>query len=624
MYATTTRPRLTVAFMLVAASVLVSMLVWAARAQAGAYVVSQCEPAVNPRVDSKHHESGGNNQYRQKENCGNPGGDPPSAVSVYSSAQAPNGNGGWHRWTAPASTTIVKISVRARLQRHSGHKARLLAGGSTFGYGNASSWSWKNYAWEGSGRCEFKVRLGCEKSPNCSKSSEAGAQAKRIRLTLRDSTYPTISATGGLLGDGWRRESAGLSAVGADTGGGVRAMRATVNGSRVAQATYDCSLISGREVVDALRPCRGAETLSVGALDTAEFPFSNGTNAVQVCVWDFGTSEPANNTCKRFDVKVDNLDPQGTFRNSEDASDPELIRAPVSDAHSGVADGRIYYRRIGQSSWVGLPTDLVGGELRARVDSEAVAAGDYEFKLGVTDVAGNEAEATTREDGSSMVLSFPLRTATTIDAALPGGSERQTVAYRQDSEVSGRLTTESGKPIGGAEVTVTERFDSGSLIDERIRIVTTGSDGRFGSKLPGGPSRRISVSYAGSRKYSGDRGPGLDFNTRSKVGLRTSKRTVRAGQRVRFRGNVRRYFAAIPPGGKLIELQVKEGARKWGTVREAFPTEATGRYRLRYRFKRFYTEPTKFKFRVKVTKEQGWPYKAPGRSRAREVRIVPR
>jgi hypothetical protein len=401
-------------------------------------------------------------------------------------------------------------------------------------------------------------------------------------------------------------------------------MAAAVNGSSVAQATYHCSLISAHDVVDALQPCRDAETLSVGALDTAKAPFLNGNNTIRLCVWDLGTVEPANKTCKQFTVKVDNLDPEGAFRNSESASDPELIRASVSDAHSGVADGRIYYRRIGQSGWVGLPTELAGGELRTRVDSQAVPAGEYEFKLEVTDVAGNEAEAMTREDGSSMVLSFPLRTATTIDAALPGGSERQTVAYRQDSKVSGRLTEESGMPIGGAEVRVTERFDSGALIDERVRTVTTSADGRFGSRLPGGPSRRISVSYAGSRQYAGDRDSGLDFNTRSKVGLRTSKRTVRAGQRVRFRGNVRRYFAAIPPGGKLIELQVKEGARKWGTVREAFLTEATGRYRFPYRFKRFYTEPTKFKFRVKVTKEQGWPYKAPGRSKPREVRIVPR
>ena len=80
--------------------------------------------------------------------------------------------------------------------------------------------------------------------------------------------------------------------------------------------------------------------------------------------------------------------------------------------------------------------------------------------------------------------------------------------------------------------------------------------------------------------------------------------------------------ARVPPGGKLIELQVREGRAHWNTVQEAFHTDASGRFRLRYRFGRFYETNAHFVFRVKIAREQGWPYKAPGRSRAQLVTVV--
>jgi hypothetical protein len=86
---------------------------------------------------------------------------------------------------------------------------------------------------------------------------------------------------------------------------------------------------------------------------------------------------------------------------------------------------------------------------------------------------------------------------------------------------------------------------------------------------------------------------------------------------------VKHHGAQIPAGGKLVELQVREGARRWGTVKEAFSTRGDGRYSTSYRFGTFYSRPVTFRFRVKVTRENGWPYKAPVRSRARRVTVVP-
>ena len=91
-----------------------------------------------------------------------------------------------------------------------------------------------------------------------------------------------------------------------------------------------------------------------------------------------------------------------------------------------------------------------------------------------------------------------------------------------------------------------------------------------------------------------------------------------------FAGRVAHFGARIPSAGKLVELQVRESARRWNTVREAFHTKQSGRFRLGYRFGRFYETDTKFRFRVKVARRKGWPYKAPVRSRSRTVTVLAR
>jgi hypothetical protein len=93
---------------------------------------------------------------------------------------------------------------------------------------------------------------------------------------------------------------------------------------------------------------------------------------------------------------------------------------------------------------------------------------------------------------------------------------------------------------------------------------------------------------------------------------------------VLFRGSVGTLGAALTRG-KLVELQVKGGGiRRYRTVRQAFRTDPRGRWSLRYGFDRFYKRPTKFRFRLKVSREGGWPYLAPSVSRSRTLQVVPR
>jgi hypothetical protein len=263
--------------------------------------------------------------------------------------------------------------------------------------------------------------------------------------------------------------------------------------------------------------------------------------------------------------------------------------------------------------------------MRAEVDSSAVAPGDYEFQVAATDVAGNRAETDRRADGSPMVLTFPLREAVKLTAGLGRArASRQAIRYGRDSKVTGRLLDSRRQPLAGREVTLQEYFGAGALIDRRTRVVTTNSKGRWSSSLPAGPSRVVSATYSGSERFQSVEREAGRLTVRSRASFRVSASKVSEGGRVVFAGKVGHFGARIPVGGKLVELQVEESPGRWNTVREAFHTQASGRFRLGYRFGRFYETDARFKFRIKVAREQGWPYKAPATSQTRRVTVLAR
>ncbi len=321
---------------------------------------------------------------------------------------------------------------------------------------------------------------------------------------------------------------------------------------------------------------------------------------------------------------VDNTPPELAFQNSQDPNDPELIRVAAIDSGSGVHSGSIAYRRIGAGSWIPLQTTVSSDRLEAHVESTSVPPGDYEFVATATDVAGNANATTKRADGQPMILTFPLKDGIDLNAHLvPGGERRQTIGYGQTAKVAGRLVNEAGRPLDHARVRVVEHFSPGALIRRRIRVLRTDRGGFFGERIPAGPSRKITASYGGSRRYLHDSTRAGRLVVRSKASLRTSRNHVKEGRAVVFRGVVRHRGARIPPGGKLVELQVRDG-KYWNTVRQAFYTRPNGHYRLRYRFRADYTHNAKFHFRVKIVREQAWPYRAPVRTRSRKVVVEAR
>jgi len=588
------------------------------------YTVVECDPLNRADPDAALRDS---SAYTVKDFCDDPAGE--YAIQIGNRAHAISGHRGLVRFrTGSPALGIVGVKLDAKLRGDGGSHPRLwladddLVEVDRIAGGDSPGTDFHHYTWSTNrpGAQQLVASLTCEEPDGCKKSDLAKTWIKDVRLVVADYADPELtSLAGSLVGGGWVRGFGGVSASYGDTGSGLATAEMTLNGVKLDDSTQSCSAIAGAEFASRVEPCPLTTSLS-DAFDTTNPPFHDGINAIEVCGIDFAD----NRTCQERTAEVDNSPPLLSFTSSQDSRNPEQIRAPVSDVTSGVSSGQISYRAVGTSIWQPLATDFQNGALAAYVDSAAVPAGDYEFSATATDAAGNQTTTTLRDDGQPMVLTFPLKAATRLRAHLvPGGERRETVGYGQDSKVSGRLLSASGAPLRGENVKVVEHFGQGALIDRRVRRVRTNRDGFFGERIPAGPSRAITATYGGSTRFLTDEAKVGRLVVRSKAGFRTSRKRVKEGKSVLFHGRVHHRAARIPPGGKLVELQVRDG-RFWNTVRQAFYTDPDGRYRLRYRFRADYVSNAKFRFRVKVAREQGWPYRAPVRTRARKLVVVAR
>jgi hypothetical protein len=335
-----------------------------------------------------------------------------------------------------------------------------------------------------------------------------------------------------------------------------------------------------------------------------------------------GSDMSPNNQPGVAQVKIDRTAPSLAFANAQDPSDPELVHATVTDSLSGLASGRISYRSAGEDDWQPLVTRLTDEGLEATVPSEALPDGSYEFGAEASDRAGNTGVTSQREDGPPMVLQLPLKAQTELRTSIGSSGDTKTVGYGHPSKVDGRLVDASGKLIAGEVVEVAERFDDGSLAADRTREVVTDDEGRFSIGVAPGTSRSLQVSYAGSPRYTATDSGRLRLDVEGDAQLSTTKRRPRVGQRFRFRGRVKHFAARVPHRGKLVELQVRR-PEGWDTVRQAFRTRSNGHWSFRFHFGNYYFRPTTFRFRLKVGRETGWPYR-PVITRSRRVTVIPR
>jgi hypothetical protein len=597
------------------------------RAEAGRYIVAQCDPANRGFADASFERRNGGD-YGFAHRCEED--EDASSLQIHTITAAPQNHFGRISWIAPEGSRIVGLGLEARLRSDSGQQARLSfldrngSEAARVATGSADAGGFERYERDltSGGRERFAASLVCVLRAGCEATDRARTWIRSVRLTIDDRNAPTVALSGGLFATGWHRGNVGLAAAASDAGSGVRRIEIGVGAKRIRPtATFPCSLVPGSSLATRMRPCPSHRRVS-GAADTRSAPFVNGINRVSVCARDYGVD--GSPSCVERYVAVDNAPPTVGFSASERRDDPELIRAPVGDRHSGVGSGTIAYRPVHGGSWRELPTALVDGELRARVDSAAEPRGRYLFRAVAADVAGNTASSSSRRGGERMVLAFPLREETDVDASIDG-SDRVTVDYGKRPDVDGTLRGKGGRAVGGEPIAVIERFEAGSSLEPIVHSTRSDAHGRFSVRVARGPSRRIAVRYEGSRRYLPSHADPIRLGVRGSARMTVSARHVHAGRRVKFAGTVGSFGARVPAAGKLVELQVRGGGvKRFRTVREAFRTDGRGRWRMSYGFDRFYDSPTRFRFRLKVTPENRWPYLEPAHSATRALTVLPR
>jgi hypothetical protein len=357
---------------------------------------------------------------------------------------------------------------------------------------------------------------------------------------------------------------------------------------------------------------------SVGGTASAQVE-DEGVHQVEFWARDLAGNSP--DTPNAATVRVDETAPRAAFTNGQDPDDPDRLVAPVSDALSGVVGGTISYRQADGSSWKALETTLHGDQLVARVDSGDMHPGiTYEFQAQATDEAGNTVTSSRKQNGELMRVVGPFRAPTEVVDLRVNGKARARVRYGKGAKVTGAVVRQSGGSVSGAHVIVIETNGEGSKVPSRTTAVTTDGNGRFSLVVPKGPSRAISVRYAGDRRYLGSSSASAKLAVKGKVQLKVPSR-VSSRKGITFKGRVGTAGAKLSKRGKRLEVQVHVG-RRWKTVGKSIRTNKRGRYKLPYRFTADYTRAVTYAFRAKVLPERGFPY-LPGRSKVRRVTVLP-
>lgn len=353
-------------------------------------------------------------------------------------------------------------------------------------------------------------------------------------------------------------------------------------------------------------------------------------------------------------MRLDDVPPGVAFEPVPDQVGVELpatVSAEVHDELSGAARGQISYRRVNAEHWIELPSRLEGGaapgtkRLLAPLP-DSLEPGTYVFRAGAEDVAGNEASTTRRVDGTEMALrKLPPPVGPNRPAARQGDIPREmprsapsaktrlfaelrwrkrrgesvTVPFGAGAALSGRLTNAAGAGLAGRRLRVVARPSHGAVMGRQVETVRTGPHGGFELALRSGPSRRITVSFAGEGGLDAARRTALSLRVRGGAILAASPRSLRTGQSVRLWGRVRTRGAALPRRGKLVAIQYYESdSRLWRPVLVA-RSDHSGRFRARYRF-RYITGIARIRLRAVALAEERWPY-APGASRPVLVRV---
>ena len=191
------------------------------------------------------------------------------------------------------------------------------------------------------------------------------------------------------------------------------------------------------------------------------------------------------------------------------------------------------------------------------------------------------------------------------------GRARRTVSFRRRARVAGRVLGAGGAPVAGAQVVLLDAPHGPAAADRDHRRAGALRAARAGhADAPAHVGvEEGTAQFACSRR--------LTLRVRAGLTLRARPGAVRNGERVRLSGRLR--GGAIPPKGKLVELQALEGGRLAHVRVAAHRPARAVRHPLPVR--RTFS-PRTFRFRARARAEAGYPFVL-GVSRSTTVRVTP-
>jgi hypothetical protein len=442
---------------------------------------------------------------------------------------------------------------------------------------------------------------------HCATDFAANVTCTQARTVLIDNNPPAhpkaVTVAGG---DGWRRAN-DFDLAWENPGQGPASPIAGAPWRVVGSGGYDSGvkLAAGRDrrsLADLRVPAAGGYSLQLWLRDEA------------------GNEDPG--TAVTVPLRLDDLRPEVRF--STDSSEAQ-VKADVGDAHSGPAAGQLLYRRVDADAWTELPTKLAAGDRPGFAHLVApmpeLGFGTFVFRADATDAAGNAASSTLRADGTQMAIRrmppphLP-KAKSRLFARLRGGhgrGESLTVPFGAPALLSGRLVRAAdGAGLGGRALRVVSRPSRGALTPTAVASAETGEQGGFELRLPPGPSRRVTVTFAGDGGLEPASRQPLELRVRAGVALRAVPESLRTGQEVRLTGWVKSKGAPIPRRGKLVAIQyMEEATHRWRPVLVT-RSDHHGRFHARYRF-RYVTGRAAIRLRATALAEERWPY-VPGSS----------
>jgi hypothetical protein len=621
--------------MVVGLAVLLALAV-AGEARAGVYEVAQCGWGVGAELDPSIAATEGVAFSLDPAGCTAAPGSGPVGMG-FEGAIAPDGARGLARarWLAPPGTSFTAAHVTWFGNPQAGNWQGLGVDVEARFHILASSWTStaparldlpiEGHAWA------FEAWLQCLLSGpavDCTRSVASTMRLRELIFALSDPVAPAAQLGGSLAAAGWHRGTVMLELAAADSGSGVAAANATIDGEQVLGAVPACvvQLIEGEVLATKMQPCSPSVNQAT-EIDTTRL--ADGAHVLRGCAADFSGGQGC---APDREIDIDNSPPVAAFVGTDEGQ----VAVAVKDRFSGPAAGTISLRRSDAEAWSDLPTAFDGdgsGAATLTAPLPDLSAGTYLLRAVAADAAGNSGSAQRRMAGSPAALRrqaadghggkgsgprgggpAPRRRTTHLkvrlvasDRAKAGSGSALIVDYGEAIELRGRLTDAHGAGVTGRPIAVGVRAAAGIGPGPEQRRVLTDGDGRFGLRLPPGTSRRVTVAFRGGGGFASARERSLTLRVRAGVSLVADPIELRTGESVHLRGRVRLGPARVSGRGKLIAIQFLERATKRWRPALVVRTDAEGRFDTSYRF-RYVTGVARIRLRATAPAEGGWPF----------------